>query len=190
MLPDTAWISLCLWDKYTPYLRQNWVCQVLVCGNTIIYTLQPLDECQLICLPLGSAACLHCSSLSHKSFHIANEFSRFIVLSKTNENWMLQYPLQVQTAEPHLLHVRARQLILTQLSITMWATRLETQAALVGEIHNKAFICSWMKSLQILRLLRLFNGLGNTQGTATILNGLLCKLMAFLFPCVHLLRET
>lgn len=103
---------------------------------------------------------------------------------------MLLYPLQVQTAEPHLLRVRARQSILTQLSITMRGTRLETQAALVGEIHNKAFICSWMRSLQILRLLRLFNGLGKTQGTAIILNGLLCKLMAFLFPCVHLLRET
>lgn len=125
-----------------------------------------------------------------KSFHVAKGLFRFMVLSKTNENWMLQYPLQVQTAEPHLLHVRARQLILTQLSNTMWGTRLETQAALVGEIHNKAFICSWLKSLQILRLLRWFNGLGKSQGAATILNGPLCKLMTFLLLCVHLLSET
>lgn len=190
MLPDPARMSLCLWDKYTFYLRQNWVCQVLGCGNTIIYTLQPLDECQLSCLPLDSVACLHWSSLSHKSFHIAEGLFRFIVLSKTNETWMLLYPLQVQTAEPDLINVRVRQVILTQLSITMWGTRLETQATLVGGIHNKAFICSWLKSVQILRLLRLFNGLGKTQGTATILNGLLCKLMAFLFQCEHLLRET
>ena len=32
MLPDPAWISPHLWDKYTPYLRQNRVCQVLVHG--------------------------------------------------------------------------------------------------------------------------------------------------------------
>lgn len=38
----------------------------------------------------------------------------------------------------------------------MQGTKLERQAALVGDVHNKAFICSLLKSLQILRLLRLF----------------------------------
>ena len=89
----------------------------------------------------------------------------------------------IPTAEPCFLHVRTRQQIFTQLSSTMQGTELERWAALVGEIHNKAFICSLSKSLQILRLLRLFNGLGKSQGNATDLNGLLCFLMLFFF-CV------
>lgn len=77
-----------------------------------------------------------------------------------------------------------------RLSITKTGTTLERQAALVGETHNKAFICSLSKSLQMLRLLRLFNGLGKTQGNTTNLSGLLCNLMAFLFLRIQLLRET
>lgn len=103
---------------------------------------------------------------------------------------MSQYPFQIQTAESHFLHVRTRQQIFAQLSITIQGTRLERQAALVGEIHNKTFICSLSKSLQILRWLRLLSGLGKSQGNTTNLNGLLCNLMAFLFLCVPLLRET
>lgn len=62
MLPDPAWMSLCCGIN-TPLISDK------------NYTLQPLDECQLVCLPLESPACLHWSSLSHKSFHIPRDSS-------------------------------------------------------------------------------------------------------------------